>query len=153
LRQGAKVTKAAEGQTGHHRVHGNFHDPLDLATGVALNSIVNVTFSEAMDPATFTVDTLRKAGTTAVSGAVTYDGKTATFTPASNLDAGTAYTATITTGVKDKAGNVLSQPTPGHLPPVPPPTLRRRLSVPPSPLTAQRAWRSTASSARFSARR
>jgi hypothetical protein len=79
--------------------------PLDLATGVALNSTVNVTFSAAMDPATFTIATFTLTqGTTPVSGTVTYAGATATFTPASNLAAGTVYTATITTGVKDPAG-------------------------------------------------
>jgi len=35
-------------------------------------------------------------------------GITATFTPLSNLEMDTAYTATITTGVKDRAGNPLA---------------------------------------------
>jgi hypothetical protein len=40
----------------------------------------------------------------AVSGAVTYSGSTASFTPSSNLLASTVYTATITTGAKNVAG-------------------------------------------------
>jgi hypothetical protein len=83
--------------------------PIDLATGVPLNSTVNTTFSEAMDPATITVVTFTlQQGTTPVSGTVTYVGTTAIFTPASNLMASTVYTATITTGVKDLAGNALA---------------------------------------------
>jgi hypothetical protein len=43
-----------------------------------------------------------------VSGAVSYAGLTATFDPASNLASNTVYTATITTGAKDLAGNALA---------------------------------------------
>jgi len=46
-------------------------------------------------------------GTTPVSGTVSYAGLTATFDPASNLASNTTYTATITTGVKDLAGNAM----------------------------------------------
>ena len=41
---------------------------------------------------------------------MTYAGVTATFTPDVNLAPGTVYTATITTGVKDLAGNALANP-------------------------------------------
>jgi hypothetical protein len=83
--------------------------PLNAATGVALNSKLTATFSEAMDPltilpATFTL----KQGVTSVTGAVTYLGLVATFTPAANLTASTLYTATITTGAKDLAGNAIA---------------------------------------------
>jgi hypothetical protein len=83
--------------------------PLDVATGVALNSTVYATFSKVMDVATFTTTTFTlKQATTVVPGAVTYVGTTATFSPTSNLVASTVYTATITTGVKDLAGNALA---------------------------------------------
>ena len=83
--------------------------PADVATGIALNANITVTFSEAMDPATITSATFTlKQGATVVPGAVTYVGKTATFNPASNLATSTTYTATITTGVKDLAGNALA---------------------------------------------
>ena len=83
-------------------------DPVDLATGVALSKKIQATFSEAMDPLTITNITFTlKQGTTAVSGTVTYVGLVATFTPTSPLAANTTYTATITTGAKDLAGNAL----------------------------------------------
>jgi hypothetical protein len=76
---------------------------------VALNSNISATFSEAMDPSTITVSTfLLKQGTTSVSGLVSYAGLTAIFDPASNFASNTTYTATITTGAKDLAGNALA---------------------------------------------
>jgi len=44
-----------------------------------------------------------------MAGAVTSDGATATFAPTANLANGTTYTATVTTGAKDIAGNGLAQ--------------------------------------------
>ncbi|MDO8553045.1 MAG: Ig-like domain-containing protein, partial [bacterium] len=83
--------------------------PANLATGVAINSAMSGVFSEALDPLTVTTGTFTlKHGVTPVSGAVTYAGVTATFIPLSNLLPGTLYTATITTGVKDLAGNALA---------------------------------------------
>jgi hypothetical protein len=83
---------------------------VDSATGVSINGTTTATFSEAMDPAT--IDTAHftvAAGVIPVSGTVTYDlpNDTAIFAPTSNLAVGTLYTATITTGVKDLAGNAL----------------------------------------------
>lgn len=45
---------------------------------------------------------------TSVAGSVSYSGTTATFTPASNLAGGMVYTASITTGAMDAAGNALA---------------------------------------------
>jgi len=79
------------------------------ATGLPINRKPTVVFNEFMDPLTITTETFTlKQGTTPVSGIVTYAGVTATFTPASNLTASTTYTATITTGAKDLAGNALA---------------------------------------------
>jgi hypothetical protein len=63
-----------------------------------------------MDPSTITVATviLTGPGATPVTGTVAYAGNTATFTPTSNLAAGTTFTATITIGAKDLAGNALA---------------------------------------------
>src|SRR5665647_266287 len=47
-------------------------------------------------------------GTTPVTGVVTYSGTTAIFTPTNPLLAGLPYTATITTGATDVAGNALA---------------------------------------------
>ena len=86
-------------------------NPGDTTTGVAINRTLAATFSEAMDPAscTTTTFTLTQAATP-VPGAVTCVGKTATLDPTSDLAASTPYTATITTGVKDLAGNALAAP-------------------------------------------
>ncbi len=79
------------------------------ATNVPINTKVGATFSEEMDPLTITNATFTLAqGATAVSGAVTYSGVNAVFTPASALAASTTYTATIATGAKDLAGNALA---------------------------------------------
>ena len=89
-------------------------NPADVATGVALNATVNATFSEAMDPltlstATFTVQPTGPPLGALVLGAVTYNALTnvATFTPLSNLASSTTYTAIVTTGAKDLAGDAL----------------------------------------------
>jgi hypothetical protein len=80
-------------------------DPANNATGVAVNKVIAATFSVPMDQTTITASTFTlKQGTMAVSGAVTYSGSTASFTPSSNLLASTVYTATITTGAKNVAG-------------------------------------------------
>ncbi len=83
--------------------------PLDNATGVAINSNVRATFSEVMDAATISTATFGlKQGTTVIPGTVTYIGNTATFNPLSDLTANLVYTATVTTGVEDMAGNALA---------------------------------------------
>ena len=73
------------------------------ATNVVINTPISATFSIAMSPASITGSTftLTEPGGTAVSGAVTYSGLTATFTPAAALAYGTTYTGTITTGATD----------------------------------------------------
>ena len=84
--------------------------PVNSATAVAINSAITATFSEPVDLATITtagVFTLMN-GSTPVPGTVTYNGTTATFTPSASLATNTPYTATITTGVKDLAGNAMS---------------------------------------------
>ncbi len=84
-------------------------DPANAATSVALNQKVAAVFSRAMDASTITTATFALAqGSTPVSGFVSYSGSTAVFAPASNLTANTVYTATITTGAKDLAGNALA---------------------------------------------
>ena len=81
--------------------------PASGATGVAVNTAITATFSEAMDSTTISTSTFTLSG---VTGTVSYDSttKTATFTPSSNLGYSTTYTTTITTSVKDSAGNAMS---------------------------------------------
>jgi len=84
--------------------------PANLAISVPLNTTVSATFSSVMNPATINTSTftLTGPGATPVPGAVTYSGSTATFTPTASLAASTVYTATITTGATDPAGNPLA---------------------------------------------
>ncbi|HEX9896831.1 MAG TPA: Ig-like domain-containing protein [Dehalococcoidales bacterium] len=80
-------------------------------TNVPINTKVGVTFSEAMDPLTVTNVTFTlKQGNTSILGTVTYSNVSAVFVPASNLAYNTVYTVTITTGVKDLAGNAMAAP-------------------------------------------
>jgi hypothetical protein len=82
--------------------------PADTATDVAINGNITATFSEAMAAKTITANTfVLKQGATPVSGTVTYAGTVATFHPTTNLAANTVFTATVTTGVADLAGNAL----------------------------------------------
>src|SRR5205807_845984 len=83
--------------------------PANAATAVAINQTINAAFSKAIDPLTITTVTfILKQGTTAVAGTVSYAGVTATFTPASALAPLTTFTATVTTGARDLAGNALA---------------------------------------------
>jgi Ice-binding-like/Bacterial Ig-like domain len=84
--------------------------PANGATSVATNSAITATFSEAMAPATLTTAafTMTGPGAATVAGTVTYAGLTATFKPASALAINTLFTAAITTGAKDLAGNALA---------------------------------------------
>jgi hypothetical protein len=82
-------------------------NPEDTVSNVCLRHTVNATFSEAMDPLTITGANFTVSGAT---GAVSYDAArfVATFTPDFDLAGNTNYTATVTTGVKDLAGNALA---------------------------------------------
>src|SRR5439155_664907 len=83
--------------------------PANAGTDVAISQNLPASFSETMDTLTITPVTLTlKSGTTAVAGTVTYAGVTAIFTPSNNLAPSTTYTATVTTGTKDLAGNALA---------------------------------------------
>jgi hypothetical protein len=87
----------------------SYTNPADAATGVFINQKIAVTFSEAMDPLTITATTFTLTqGATPVPGAVTFSGSLGTFAPTSNLTPSTEYTATITTGAADLAGNPLA---------------------------------------------
>ena len=80
-------------------------DPLNSVIGVPLNKIVATTFSVPMDPLTLNTTTFTlKQGSTAIAGAVTYTGSTASFTPTIALTPNTVYTGTITTGAKNVVG-------------------------------------------------
>lgn len=80
-------------------------DPERDETDVALNKVIEATFSMPMEPSTINGTTFTlKQGTNTISGVVTYTGVTARFTPEANLNSNTVYTATVTTGAENPAG-------------------------------------------------
>ncbi|HBD96424.1 MAG TPA: hypothetical protein DC057_19795 [Spirochaetia bacterium] len=85
--------------------------PVNYTIDIAMNSTITASFSESMTSTTIiTANFTVKDGTTEVIGVVTYDSvnNKAIFTPSANLLDNKLYTATITTGVKDLAGNALA---------------------------------------------
>ena len=85
-------------------------DPLNTATGVALNKTVTANFSETMNGATLTATTftLNDGVNPDIAGVVSYAGVTASLNPTADLLAGTLYTATITTGAMNPGGTPLA---------------------------------------------
>jgi hypothetical protein len=81
------------------------------AAAVGINQRLFAQFSAPVDPATINATTfiVTGPGATAVAGAVTLDptGTIATFTPAAPLAPSTAFTLTVTTGVRTVAGVAL----------------------------------------------
>lgn len=87
--------------------------PRNNESDVDLGTTITVEFSEALkgatiDASTFTVNDENK---NRVTGTITYSGTTATFTPSDNLVPLETYTATLTTGIQDLAGNALAAQT------------------------------------------
>lgn len=87
--------------------------PADGATDVPTGTTVSATFNAALNPATVSSSVLTlNSGGSSVPGNVAYNSatKTLVFTPSPPLANGTSYTATVTVGVKDLAGNSLPAP-------------------------------------------
>jgi hypothetical protein len=83
--------------------------PANNSVSAATGTSLSVSFSEAMNPGTVTSSTFTlKQGSVSIPGVVSCSGTTATFAPSSALIGNTLYTATISTGVKDLAGNALA---------------------------------------------
>lgn len=83
--------------------------PVASATNVAFKTVITATFSEAMQVASISSTTFTLSNALgSVSGTVTCAGAAITFTPSIALMGGTVYTATVTTGAKDSAGNALA---------------------------------------------
>lgn len=89
-------------------------NPVDGADNICINKTVNATFSEPMDPLSLTSTTLTLTPSSSqgnpVSALVTYDAlsRIASINPTANLNASTAYTVTVlsgVTGVQDLSGN------------------------------------------------
>jgi len=97
--------------------------PQDTDENVPPDIHPTATFSKEMDRATITPNTFKLLDTDTlqpvlpkVPSGVDYDEltKVATFTPGAPLQNGRKYAATITSGVKDKAGNALDQDKTWH---------------------------------------
>jgi hypothetical protein len=86
--------------------------PPNGSSGICPSTLVVATFSEAMKVSTIntTTFTLTGPGSTPVAGTVSYvvSSDVATFTPSNPLALNTLYTATITTGAQDLAGDPLA---------------------------------------------
>jgi hypothetical protein len=98
-------------------------DPPDQAEGVSPDIHPTATFSKDMDRATINPNTFKLLDQVTgeqvpplTPSGVDYDEptKVATFTPEAPLENGRRYGATITSGVKDKAGNTLAQDKTWH---------------------------------------
>ncbi|MCX5846295.1 MAG: Ig-like domain-containing protein [Deltaproteobacteria bacterium] len=83
--------------------------PANGATGVATLTTVSATLSKTVDPVTVTSGTFSVNGPVGtVAGTIGVTDLELVFVPTSPLQYGVSYTATVTTGVKDLAGNPLS---------------------------------------------
>lgn len=83
--------------------------PVNNAVGVDVTQKVVITFSESMDASTLSALNLSlNQGVTSVAGTVTSTATSITFTPTANLEPEKVYTATLTTGAKDMAGNAIA---------------------------------------------
>jgi hypothetical protein len=82
--------------------------PANETSGININTGIDATFNEAMNASTITASSFKvRQGSTLVQGMVSYAGLTASFSPTNNLALNTAYTATISKGVRDPAGNAM----------------------------------------------
>jgi hypothetical protein len=84
--------------------------PWSGATGVSPTADVLASFSEAMQASTISGTTVKltRKGTTPVTATVTPSDNGANLDPLSSLKGGATYTAIVTTGVEDLAGNPLA---------------------------------------------
>jgi hypothetical protein len=85
--------------------------PNNGAANVPLNGSISATFSEAMDPATFTATTFTLASGVSlvpVAGMVRYANSTVVFSPNAHLENKGSFTATVTTGAKSVSGVALA---------------------------------------------
>lgn len=84
-------------------------NPEDGAFNVPLDQVVSATFNKVLDPASIHDVSFIVSGAEALEGTITYEGMTASFTPASTLAPFTEYEGLLTTGIEDEMGNHLLQ--------------------------------------------
>ncbi|MCX6834523.1 MAG: Ig-like domain-containing protein, partial [candidate division Zixibacteria bacterium] len=86
--------------------------PIDGDSTVSVNTDVSVTFSEPMDAGVMISGVLTL--NPPASGVTGYSNRVLTFTPSTALDTNKSYTATVSTAVRDTAGNTLAAPYVWH---------------------------------------
>jgi hypothetical protein len=87
-------------------------DPVDGEVCTPVYAVITAVFSESMFAASVNESSFfLKIGTNTVNGSVTYEPSTkaAIFTPTKYLSMSELYTATLTTGAKDMAGNPITK--------------------------------------------
>ena len=82
--------------------------PVTGATNVPTNAAVSVTFSENVDSASVTNAAFTLSGGS--TGTIVVSGATATLTPTSPMAPNSVITATVSSTVRDRAGNRLAAP-------------------------------------------
>lgn len=82
--------------------------PANGATGVPRTAVIRVTFSENLDSASVTNAAF--SFNNGVTGTIVVSGAVATLTPTPSLPASTTITGTLSTAIKDRAGNPLAAP-------------------------------------------
>ena len=108
--------KIVAGQGGlNFTIKSDFTAPTVISaspTNATIDAQMVVQFSESMDPATINTSTftVRDSSNNLLPGSVVALDKTATFVPSNPLSYSSTYTATVSTGVKDLAGNALAAP-------------------------------------------
>jgi hypothetical protein len=85
--------------------------PAAGASGVALNSTIQITFSAAVDASTINSTNIQVTDPKPVSGTIAYNASTnaATFTPSSALPQNSTFTVTVS-GITGSAGTTMSAP-------------------------------------------
>ena len=84
--------------------------PDDGSEDVPISVEVTITFSEDLDVATVTSNTVSlRGGSSTVNGTLLVDGSSVTFIPSTDLAHSTTYTIIVDSGITDEAGNRLSQ--------------------------------------------
>lgn len=81
--------------------------PADGAINVPLDQVISATFNEVLDPASIHSTSFTVSGADALEGTITYEGMTASFTPATTLSPFTDYEGLLTTEIEDEMGNHL----------------------------------------------
>lgn len=82
--------------------------PANGATSVPRTAAISVTFSENLDSASVTNAAF--SFNNGVTGTIVVSGAIATLTPSPSLPASTTVTGTLSTAIKDRAGNPLAAP-------------------------------------------